>query len=1177
MGLFGKKKQRTPREAKDNLKSTQLLSVIDALSEGPVAGPVNDLQSVLINNTPVVDADGNSNIHGVTVVYQAGETPQAPLEGFEASGAETVLGVEVKRGTPVTRTITTKDIDRLRFTFGVQMLQETTDKGDRNPSSVNLLIQFQRNGIWNTEFNITINGKTTTQYLASVVADNLPPRPFSVRMVRVTPDSTTDRLQNKTLWSSYTEIIDIRQGYPGTAVVGLQVDAEQFGSQQVTRNYHLRGRILQVPSNYDPDTRTYTGLWDGTFKPAYTSNPAWCAMDMLTHPRYGLGRRIGVADVDKWALYAIAQYCDQQVPDGFGSTEPRMTLNAYITTRRKAYDVLADFCSVMRCMPVWNGRTMTFVQDRPSDTVWTYTNGNVEGGRFKYSFSALKDRHNAIEVRYTDPQNGWKTSTELVEDHASQVRYGRNLLKMDAFGCTSRGQARRTGLWVMMTELLETQIVDFSVGAEGLRHTPGDIIEVCDNDYAGTPVGGRITGLDISTRTLTLDREITLPESGAALLNIVGPDGKPFSTEIQSQPAPDRVVMKVLPETVQPYSIWGLKLPSLKRRLFRCVRIKENDDGTYAITAVQHVPEKESIVDNGAHFDPLPGTTNSIIPPAVQHLTVSTDNDTFLYQARAKWDTPRVVKGVRFMLRLTVGSGKDGDPVRLVTSATTTETAYVFRDLPLGDYTLAVRATNGFGQQGESSSVTFSIQAPAAPSTIELTPGYFQITVTPHQAVYDPSVQYEFWYSATQLATAADIQSKAQYLGTGSFRIKDNLKPMHDAWFYVRSVNLVGKSAFSEASGQPRADADGILEVLNGQITRTQLAQELFAQIDNRELEKDITDISKTVSETKNEIEQTVSKTLESQSATIQQIQKVQQDTDNNLSALYMLKVQKTKDGVPYVAGIGAGIEETDGQTLSQILLAANRIAIIDTSDGNTVPMLVADGGQITMNEVLVKSLVAPTITSGGNPPTFSLTPDGRLTAKNADIGGHINAISGEISENVVVRGTVDAGNILGDVYYRSLFSMNRVVYQATHQVNAGGDSDNAWIPVILVGGENFDRFMDMTLTVTLSWSSSNTSSANYELSIGTDDAGGGIGTVWTSGVRGPGNLKNTSWSFSGSATRFFLPRKGRGNTQRIYIKQRYAGRSVTVINDPVREVIVTCQADGAVLFRSGDEKLTAL
>ncbi|ECX8097860.1 DUF1983 domain-containing protein, partial [Salmonella enterica] len=600
------------------------------------------------------------------------------------------------------------------------------------------------------------------------------------------------------------------------------------------------------------------------------------------------------------------------------------------------------------------------------------------------------------------------------------------------------------------TELLETQTVDFSVGAEGLRHTPGDIIEVCDNDYAGASIGGRITDLDISTRTLTLDREITLPESGAATLNIVGPDGTPFSTEIQSQPAPDRVVLKVMPETVQPYSIWGLKLPSLKRRLFRCVRIKEDDDGTYAITAVQHVPEKESIVDNGAHFDPLPGTTNGIIPPAVQHLVVDTDNDSILYQAKAKWDTPRVVKGVRFVVRLTTGSGKEGDPVRLVTTATTSETEYAFHELPLGDYTLTVRAINGFGQQGEPASVAFSIQAPEAPSTIEMTPGYFQITVTPYQAIYDASVQYEFWYSATQLATAADIQSKAQYLGTGSFWIKDNIRPGHDAWFYVRSVNRVGKSAFAEASGQCSDDAEGYLAFFDGKIQQTQLAKELLDKMDNTALKQDIADISKTVSETKNEIEQTVNKTLGDQSATISQIQKVQTDTDNNLNALYMLKVQKTKDGVPYVAGIGAGIEDVAGQTLSQILLAANRTAIIDPSDGNTVPMLVAQGGQIFLNEALVKYLIAPTITSGGNPPAFSLTPDGKLTAKNADISGTINANSGTFS-NV---------HILGDCRVDAVLSANQIRGDIARIVACNRRS-SVYIPA-----EEFDR----TLAIPSVW-----------------------------------------------------------------------------------------------------------
>lgn len=936
----------TPYEAPDSLKSTQLLAMIDAISEGPIKGPINGMQSVLVNNTPLVDADGNYNIHGVTVVYRVGENPQTALEGFEDSGAETLMGVELKHDNSITRTITSKEIDRLRFTFGVQSLVESNDKGDQNESSVNMKIQFQRNGAWVTEKDVYIHGKTTTQFLASVVIGNLPPRPFSVRMLRVNPDSTTSMLQNKTLWSSYTEIIDIRQTYPNTAVVGLQVDAEQFGSQQVTVNYHVGGRIVLVPSNYNPETRTYRGIWDGSFVPAYTNNPAWCVLDLLTHPRYGLGQRIGISDVDKWALYAISQYCDQMVPDGFGGTEPRMTCNAWLTTQRKAYDVLADFCSVMRCMPVWNGQKMTFVQDRPADKAWTYTNSNVVGGQFKYSFSALKDRHNAVEVRYVDPMNGWKTSTELVEDHASQTRYGRNLLKMDAFGCTSRGQAHRMGLWAIQTELLETQSVDFSVGAEGLRHTVGDVFEICDSDYAGASIGGRIVAVDIPARSLTLDREVEIPENGPATLSVVGSDGLPMIMKIMSHPEPDRITVDTLPEGIAVNGVWGLKLPTLRSRLFRCVAIREGENGTYSITAVQHVPEKEAIVDNGAHFDPLPGTTNGIIPPAVQHLVVDTDTDNSLYQAKARWDTPRVIKGVRFILRLTTGSGREGDPVRLVTTATTSETEYAFHELPLGDYTLTVRAINGFGQQGEPASVAFSIQAPEAPSTIELTPGYFQLTVTPHQTVYDASVQYEFWYSDTQLTTSAEIQSKAQYLGVGPFWIKGNIDPGHDAWFYVRSVNLVGKSTFAEAKGQSRDDAEGLLQFMGGKITKTQLGKELLEEVESGG----------------------------GANAKIEEVSKSWTDAEGKLNAMRMTKIGVLQDGRYYIAGIGAGIENTPDGMQSQILLAAQQTAIVDPTNGNTIPMFVAREGQIFMNEVFMKYL-----NINGR---FIVTPDGEVTIR---------------------------------------------------------------------------------------------------------------------------------------------------------------------------------------------------
>uniref|UniRef100_UPI002FE59935 host specificity protein J n=1 Tax=Escherichia coli TaxID=562 RepID=UPI002FE59935 len=849
----------TPREAKDNLKSTQMMSVIDAIGEGPIEGPVKGLQSILVNKTPLTDTDGNPVIHGVTAVWRAGEQEQTPPEGFESSGAETALGVEVTKAKPVTRTITSANIDRLRVTFGVQSLLETTSKGDRNHSSVRLLIQLQRNGNWVTEKDVTINGKTTSQFLASVILDNLPPRPFNIRMVRETADSTTDQLQNKTLWSSYTEIIDVKQCYPNTAIVGLQVDAEQFGGQQMTVNYHIRGRIIQVPSNYDPEKRTYSGIWDGSLKPAYSNNPAWCLWDMLTHPRYGMGKRLGAADVDKWALYAIAQYCDQMVPDGFGGTEPRMTFNAYLSQQRKAWDVLSDFCSAMRCMPVWNGQTLTFVQDSPSDVVWPYTNSDVvvddNGVGFRYSFSALKDRHTAVEVNYTDPQNGWQTSTELVEDPEAILRYGRNLLKMDAFGCTSRGQAHRAGLWVIKTGLLETQTVDFTLGSQGLRHTPGDIIEICDNDYAGTMTGGRILSIDAASRTLTLDREVTLPETGAATVNLINGSGKPVSVAITAHPAPDRIQVSTLPDGVETYGVWGLSLPSLRRRLFRCVSIRENTDGTFAITAVQHVPEKEAIVDNGAHFDgDQSGTVNGVTPPAVQHLTAEVTADSGEYQVLARWDTPKVVKGVSFLLRLTVAA--DDGSERLVSTARTTETTYRFTQLAPGNYRLTVRAVNAWGQQGDPASVSFRIAAPAAPSRIELTPGYFQITATPHLAVYDPTVQFEFWFSEKRIADIRQVETTARYLGTALYWIAAsiNIKPGHDYYFYIRSVNTVGKSAFVEAVGQPSDDASGYLDFFKGEIGKTHLAQELWTQIDNGQLAPDLTEIRTSITDVSNEI-----------------------------------------------------------------------------------------------------------------------------------------------------------------------------------------------------------------------------------------------------------------------------------------------------------------------------------
>ncbi|EFC8912518.1 host specificity protein J, partial [Escherichia coli] len=471
---------------------------------------------------------------------------------------------------------------------------------------------------------------------------------------------------------------------------------------------------------------------------------------------------------------------------------------------------------------------------------------------------------------------------------------------------------------------------------------------------------------------------------------------------------------------METYGVWGLSLPSLRRRLFRCVSVRENTDGTFAITAVQHVPEKEAIVDNGARFEPQSGTLNSVIPPAVQHLTVEVSAADGQYLAQVKWDTPRVVKGVRFSLRLTSGSGEGS---RLVTTAITADTEHRSSGLPPGEYTLTVRAINSYGQQGEPATTTFRINAPAVPATIELTPGYFQITAVPRLAVYDPTVQFEFWFSETKIADTSQVETSARYLGTGSqWTVQGSrIKPGTDFWFYVRSVNLVGKSAFVEVSGQPSNDGEGYLEFFREKIGKLHLAQGLWELIDNSQLADEMAEMKTTITETRNEITQTVSKTLENQSAIIQQIQRVQKDTNDDLAALYMLKVQKTKNGIPYVAGIGAGIEDTDGQPLSNILLLADRIAMINPEDGNTTPLFVAQGNQLFMNDVFLKRLFAVSITSSANPPTFSLTPEGRLTARNADISGNVNANSGTlnnvtINENCRVLGKLSANQIEGDL-----------------------------------------------------------------------------------------------------------------------------------------------------------------
>ncbi|MEY0836490.1 phage tail protein [Providencia alcalifaciens] len=824
-------KQRTPYEAPNDLTSRQKLSIVDLVSEGPIEGPVGDLKGVYLNNTPVIDSSGNSNVNGMTAQWVSGTLEQPALEGFSSSSSETPVGIEVKKNSPVTRTITSRNIDRLRLTFGTQTLVEVKDNGDRVPTAVELQVQVQRNGTWVTEKNITIRGKrSNSPYLTAVIIDNLPSPPFSIRMVRITPDSNSDKLQNNTIWSSYTEITDINQTYPGSAVAGLTFESEQFGNQYPSRSYLIRGRIVQVPDNYNPETREYSGIWSGTFKPAYTNNPAWVLYDLLTNTRAGLGKRLKLSEIDKFSLYVIGQYCDQRVPDGFGGKEPRVTCNAYVTDIRKAYDFFQDLCSQMRVMFAWNGQMLTFIQDRPSDVVWPYTNANVVAGRFNYSFSPAKARHNIIEVRFIDPDNGWKTSIEQVTDDALVAQFGPNVLRLDAFGCTSRGQARRYGLWVLMTEKLETQTVEFDVGAEGLRHTPGDIIEIMDNDWVGgeDPISGRLIDVNATQKVLTLDREITPPKSGTIFITLMNGTGKYERVKVTGYLPNNQIKVEAVPKGLKAKTIWGINPPDLARRLFRAITVSDKGDGTYSIIAVQHVPEKEAIVDQGVKFEPLPDTPLGGYIPPVENLSVEISADSDNWQVEANWTTATALRGVDFILKLTQAG-------RIVGTAKTQENRYRIGNLPQGNYFLSVVPQNKDGQKGEQASVSFDINPPPPPSYIDVEPGFFSLGIIPHVGGQNAlRLQYEFWFSEKQIANINEVELLAEYLGNGTMWVIQGrkLKAGQTYYVYVRTVNPVGKSQFAEANGKPEDRADEILEVIGDKFLSTEAGQQMQEQID---------------------------------------------------------------------------------------------------------------------------------------------------------------------------------------------------------------------------------------------------------------------------------------------------------------------------------------------------------
>uniref|UniRef100_UPI0028896F13 TipJ family phage tail tip protein n=1 Tax=Proteus terrae TaxID=1574161 RepID=UPI0028896F13 len=815
----------TPRLLDDNLKNKQFLNVIDLVSEGPIEGPVGGMSGFLLNGTPVVDEEGNPNIHGVEVQWRAGTPTQEPLEDFPFVEKEIPVNVEVKKSTPILRTISDQETDRVRFTLGVSALVSQDDKGNQYDATVEMLIEINDGSGWMHAEKVTIGpGKISGQYLESHIIDAPTKKPFQIRVSRITDDSKSDLLKNGTVWASYTEITDAKFSYPNSAVVGMKIDKSQYGDTP-NRTYHIKGMIIQVPDNYDPETRTYTGIWTGRFKPAWTNNPAWVFYDLVTNERYGIGEMIGSFGVDKFALYAIARYCDELVDDGFGNKEPRFTFNAYITSQRKAKEVLDDLASVFRGMPLWDGQQLTCFQDRPSDPVWTYTNSNVIDGKFKYTSTAKSARHNAIEVSWINPSNGWSEEREFIQDDDLIQRFsGVNVKKVTAFGCTSRGQAHRVGKWILQTEKLEKDSVTFSTGREGINCISGDIIEVADDSFAGVKVGGRV--LSVNERTIIIDAPIEWKYDDKGTFSFLGASGKFEKIEIQSIDG-DAVTLREIPNGLKQYGVFSVSKSTLTTRLFRVISISEDSEGSYLYNCIQHEPQKESIVDNGVDFTGTPPTQNVIRIPNIEHLSIAYVDDSSQVQARAMWATTTINRSISFNVTLY----KDG---KVVSTGNTTDLEYYFNGLESGEYLVGVRGKDANGMLGNESKVQMVIGTPSAPSSITVESGFFEIKLIPHISTpHTLNTEFEFWFSGeNRIDNINEIESKADFLGRAKFWTKGQLKAGRDYWFYVRSVNEYGKSHFVEAKGQADDNTEAILDELDGHFMTTDAGKQLSERLD---------------------------------------------------------------------------------------------------------------------------------------------------------------------------------------------------------------------------------------------------------------------------------------------------------------------------------------------------------
>lgn len=810
----------TPHEAPDSLRSAQKLRAIGLISLGPIKGPTNKWKDTYFDNTPIQNANGvddndagSFNFKNTEIQYNLGYQDQKPLDGFEASEREVSVGAEVKQQHPITRSVIDPDVTRLRLTIGVNALISQNEQGDTNGTSVDfqILVNNTPRGTYQIE------GKSSSRFYRSYIIDDLPPRPFTVTVKRFTADSKSQRLQNGTHWVSYTEIIDTKLSYPNMAIVGIKTDS-RYNPNFPNINFLLYGRIIKIPTTYDPEARTYApGIWKGDWKLGWTNNPAWIFYDLITNKLAGLGQRIGDYGIDKFQLYEIAKYCDELVDDGYGGKEPRMVSNLWITEQREAYNVLSDMASVFRSIAVWDGTQFTAIQDRPADPVCLYSQSNVKDGKFTRQYAAGKAIFTAVEVEYADERNMYQKAIEYVADDSMIARYGYNVKKMTAYGCTSRGQAHRYGKWVLETSRLEQCTITFSVGRQGLMHLPGDIIEVADNSYAGKVLGGRVVA--ISGKKVTLDQPVEI--KGESYLNYITADGL-VKIKIKSvdKANPAIIDLDSVPQGLSVFDNWVLKSGVVSTQLYRALGITENDDGSYTITALQHEPQKEAIVDGSASFVPSVTTAHGagVNKPANADVSFGDGG------VKLTWTTSTNHGAVKYDVKLY----RNGNLYSTHLDLDSPEIS--FDNLPNGRYTVEIRSKNRAGQLSDPITRTFEINlniprfvTKSLLFAIELD---WDLPKTATVGNYT-----EVWRSTTN-----DI-SKAVKVATLPYPqnnyVMSGVPLSSEYYFWLRCGDKNdNKGEFTAAVfGEADHNPDNLLNAIEGKITKSHLGQSLIESL----------------------------------------------------------------------------------------------------------------------------------------------------------------------------------------------------------------------------------------------------------------------------------------------------------------------------------------------------------